>query len=149
MPTSAYPKECIMGTPNASGLKPTAGFTLVEVLVTVTLISAGILVLGGLMMQSARTATAASAVAYQTTELTSEVARLDALPFASLAVGTTCDTVAVSQLPRIRCSTIATVNTKTKRVTVTVTPTGSHAPPAQSVVFERTISGFGNPLNTP
>jgi prepilin-type N-terminal cleavage/methylation domain-containing protein len=144
-----WTRESTMLRPQDSERKQTAGFTLVEILVTVTLISAGILVLGGLMMQSARTATAASAVAYQTTELSSEIARLDALPFANLAVGTTCDTVVASQLPRIRCSTIATVNTKTKRVTVTVTPTGSHAPPAQSVVFERTISGFGNPLNTP
>jgi hypothetical protein len=81
--------------------------------------------------------------------MATELNRLDALPFDQLAVGTTCDTVAVSQLPRIRCSTIATVSAKIKRVTVTLTPTGSHAPPAQSIVFERSISGNGTPLNTP
>jgi prepilin-type N-terminal cleavage/methylation domain-containing protein len=127
----------------------TRGFTLIEVMVTVTLISIGILVLGQLLLQSARTAEAAAAVSYQTAEITSQVTRLDALPFTQLAVGTTCDTVTTSQLPRIRCSTIASLSAKVKRVTVTVTPTGSHAPPAQSVVFERSVSGNGTPLNTP
>src|SRR6476646_1691031 len=125
------------------------GFTLIEILVTITLISVGIMLLGTMLMQSSKTAAAAAAVSYQTAELASSMSQLDALPFDQLAVGTTCDTVAVSQLPRIRCATIATISTKVKRVTVTVTPTGSHAPPAQSVTFDRTISGFGNPLNTP
>jgi prepilin-type N-terminal cleavage/methylation domain-containing protein len=138
-----------MARRQAARRKRQSGFTLVEVLVTITLISTGILVMGGMLMQSARSATAASAVAYQTAELASEIGRLDALPFTSLSAGTTCDTVAASQLPRIRCSTIATVSAKVKRVTVTVTPTGSHAPPAQSVVFERSISGNGTPLSTP
>jgi prepilin-type N-terminal cleavage/methylation domain-containing protein len=128
---------------------PARGFTLIEVMVTITLISIGILVLGWLLLQSARSAEAAAAVSYQTTDLTSQVARLDALPFDQLAAGTTCDTVTASQLPRIRCSTIASLSAKVKRVTVTVTPTGSHAPPAQFVVFERSVSGNGTPLNTP
>ena len=54
-----WTRESTMLRPQDSERKQTAGFTLVEILVTVTLISAGILVLGGLMMQSARTATAA------------------------------------------------------------------------------------------
>jgi prepilin-type N-terminal cleavage/methylation domain-containing protein len=127
----------------------TRGFTLVEVMVTVTILSIGILVLGGMLLRSSKAAEAASAVSFQTAELVTEVARLDALPFDLLAAGTTCDTVAVSQLPRIRCSTITAVSAKVKRVTVTVNPTGSHAPPAQSVVFERSVSGNGTPLNTP
>ena len=125
------------------------GFTLIEILVTITLISVGIMLLGTMLMQSSRTAESTAAMTYQTAEMATTINRLDALPFDQLAAGTTCDTVAVSQLPRIRCATIATITTKVKRVTVTVTPTGSHAPPAQSVTFDRTVSGFGNPLNTP
>jgi prepilin-type N-terminal cleavage/methylation domain-containing protein len=126
-----------------------AGFTLVEVIVTVTLITIGILLLGKMLLQSSRTAESAAAVSYQTAEMASTIGRLDALPFDQLVAGTTCDTVTASQLPRIRCATIADISAKVKRVTVTLTPTGSHAPPARSVVFDRSISGNGTPLNLP
>jgi prepilin-type N-terminal cleavage/methylation domain-containing protein len=141
--------ELLVPHPKRAGISATRGFTLVEVMVTVTLLAVGIIVLGQILMQSSRAATGASAMSYQTAEMATEINRLDALPFDQLAVGTTCDTVAVSQLPRIRCSTIAVVSAKVKRITVTLTPTGSHAPPAQSIVFERSISGNGTPLNTP
>ena len=125
------------------------GFTLIEVMVTVTILAIGVVLLGGMLLRSSTSADAAGAVSYQTADMAAELARLDALPFDQLAAGTTCDTVAVAPLPRIRCSTIAVLTSKIKRVTVTVTPTGSHAPPAHSVVFERSISGNGTPLNTP
>src|SRR6476661_9007510 len=112
----------------ARAYRSDSGFTLIEVMVTVTLMSVGIMVLGAMLMKASRSAASASAVAYQTAEIASELSRLDAMPFDNLAVGTTCDTVATGQLPRIRCSTVATVSAKVKRVTVTVTPTGSHVP---------------------
>jgi prepilin-type N-terminal cleavage/methylation domain-containing protein len=131
-------------------VKHTAGFTLIEVMVTITLMSVGIMVLGGMLLRSARAAGAASAVSYQTAEMGAEVARLDALPFAALAAGTTCDTLAVSQLPRIRCSIVADISAKAKRVTVRVTAIGNPLIPADSVIFERSISGdVVPPLNTP
>ena len=77
------------------------------------------------------------------------VARLDALPFTALAAGTTCDTLAVAQLPRVRCSIVAVVSPKVTRVTVRVTAIGNPLVPADSVIFERSISGNGTPLNTP
>ena len=126
------------------------GFTLVEVLVTITLISTGILVLGGMLLRSARAAGAASAVSYQTAAMAGEVARLDALPFTALAAGTTCDTLAVAQLPRVRCSIVAVVSPKVTRVTVRVTAIGNPLVPADSVIFERSISGDAvPPLSTP
>jgi prepilin-type N-terminal cleavage/methylation domain-containing protein len=125
------------------------GFTLVEVLVTITLLSIGILVLGGMLLRSARAAEAASAVSYQTATMAAEVGRLDALPFDQLVAGTTCDTLAASQLPRIRCSIVAVVSPKVTRVTVRVTAIGNPLIPADSIIFERSISGNGTPLNTP
>jgi prepilin-type N-terminal cleavage/methylation domain-containing protein len=124
------------------------GFTLIEVMVTMTIISIGILVLGGMLLRSSRAAEAASAASYQTAAMTTLASRLDALPFDQLAAGTTCDTVAGPPLPRIRCAVITTVSAKVKRVTVRVTPTGPSLQ-ADSVVFERSISGNGTPLNTP
>ena len=126
------------------------GFTLVEVLVTITLISTGILVLGGMLLRSARAAEAASAISYQTAAMASEVARLDALPFTALAAGTTCDTLAVAQLPRVRCSIVAVVSPKLTRVTVRVAAIGNPLIPADSIIFERSISGDAvPPLSTP
>jgi prepilin-type N-terminal cleavage/methylation domain-containing protein len=125
------------------------GFTLVEVLVTITILSGGILVLGGMLLRSARAAEAASASSYQTAAMATEVARLDALPFDQLVAGTTCDTLATSQLPRIRCSIVAVVSPKVTRVTVRVTAIGNPLIPADSIIFERSISGNGTPLSTP
>jgi prepilin-type N-terminal cleavage/methylation domain-containing protein len=126
------------------------GFTLVEVLVTITLISTGILVLGGMLLRSARAAEAASAISYQTAAMAGEVGRLDAVPFTALAAGTTCDTLAVAQLPRIRCSIIADISAKAKRVTVRVAAIGNPLIPTDSVIFERSISGDATPpLNVP
>jgi prepilin-type N-terminal cleavage/methylation domain-containing protein len=131
-------------------VKHPAGFTLIEVMVTITIMSVGIMVLGGMMMQSARSAGAASAVSYQTAVMGAEVARLDAMPFAALTAGTSCDTLATSQMPRIRCSIVADINAKAKRVTVRVAAIGNALIPTDSVIFERSISGPATPpLFTP
>jgi prepilin-type N-terminal cleavage/methylation domain-containing protein len=125
------------------------GFTLIEVIVSVTLLAIGILVLGGLLLRSTRSAEAASAVSYQTAILAAEVARYDAIPFDQLVAGTTCDTVTTSPLPRIRCTTITNVSTKLREVNVRVTPTDNPLLQPDSVVFDRSISGNGTPLSTP
>lgn len=128
----------------------TSGFTLVEVLISITILAVGILALGTLMARGARTAGAASALNYQTTAIAAEAARLDVIPFASLAAGTTCDTVAGPPLPRIRCRTITNLSAKLRRVSVVVTPTDNPLLRPDSVVFERSISGDAvPPLSTP
>lgn len=127
-----------------------AGFTLIEILVSITILSVGILALGTLMARGARSAGAASAVSYQTTVLGAEAARFDAIPFTALVAGTTCDTVAAPPLPRIRCATITDINPKLRRVSVVVTPTDNPLLQPDSIVFERSISGSATPpLSTP
>lgn len=127
----------------------TGGFTLIEVMVSITILAIGILVLGGLLLRSARTAEAASAVSYQTAALAAEMGRYDALPFDQLVAGTTCTTVTAHPLPHDMCITITNVSAKVRQVKVKVTPTGNPLLPADSVMFERSISGNGTPLNTP
>ena len=122
-----------------------AGFTLIEILVSVTILSGGILALGTLMGRGARSAGAAAALSYQTTVMGAEAARYDAVPFTLLAAGTTCDTVAAPPLPRIRCATITSINPKLRRVSVVVTPTDNPLLQPDSVVFERSISGDATP----
>lgn len=129
-------------TPRA---RQAAGFTLVEILVSITILAVGILALGTLMTRAARSAGAASALSFQTTILGAEAARLDAIPFTALAAGTTCDTVTALPLPRIRCATVTDVNPKLRRVRVMITPTDSTRLRPDSVVFERSISGDAAP----
>lgn len=125
--------------------RPAAGFTLIEILVSITILSVGILALGTLMAKGARSAGAASALSYQTTVLGAEAARFDAIPFTLLVAGTTCDTVAAPPLPRIRCGTITNINPKLRRVRVLVTPTNNPLLRPDSIVFERSISGDAAP----
>jgi prepilin-type N-terminal cleavage/methylation domain-containing protein len=132
--------------------QPTGGFTLIEVLVSLMILSVGTVALSALLLRSAKQATAASHVVYQTAALTSEVGRLGALPFDQLAAGTTCVDVTTGPFLHQRCAVIVDVSAKVKRVTVTVTPTAPTQLQVQSTAFERAISGTSNgtnPLNTP
>jgi len=130
-------------------MRKTDGFTLIEILVSITILAVGILFLGNMLVRSARTAEAASAVSYQVAIMAAEASRLDAVPFAQLAAGTVCDTVITLPLPRIRCNTVTDINPKLKQVKIIVTPTGNMPLAVDSVMFERSISGNGTPLNTP
>lgn len=123
------------------------GFTLIEVMVSIMILSVGSLALGTLLLRGARSATAASAVSYQTAALTGEVGRLDALPFSALGAGTTCVNVTTGPFLHTRCAVIVDVTAKVKRVTVTVTPTPPSNLQPLSSSFERSVSGNAvNPL---
>jgi prepilin-type N-terminal cleavage/methylation domain-containing protein len=125
------------------------GFTLIEVLVSLTIVSVGVLALGNLLVRSIRTAEAASKVSLQTAVMATEAARLDAVPFGLLAAGTTCQTVTALPFPHTLCTTITNISAKLRHVKIVVTPNGQPPMPADSVMFERSISGNGTPLNTP
>jgi prepilin-type N-terminal cleavage/methylation domain-containing protein len=124
------------------------GFTLVEVLVSMTLLSVASLALGTMLFRAARQATAASASAYQTASLSGQVDRLQALPFDQLAAGTTCVTL-TAPVAGTQCTTINTVSAKVKQVTVVMTPSGNPLLHPITTTFTRTISGnAANPLKS-
>jgi prepilin-type N-terminal cleavage/methylation domain-containing protein len=126
------------------------GFTLIEVLVSITILSLSTLALANLLARSSRQATAASALVYQSAALSEEVGRMGAMPFTLLTAGTTCVTVTANPLPHTRCTTITDVSAKRKTVKVKVTPTGNPLLTADSTMFERSISGDAvPPLSTP
>jgi prepilin-type N-terminal cleavage/methylation domain-containing protein len=125
----------------------TGGFTLVEVMVSMTLLSMASLALGTLLFRAARQANATSTASFQTAMVSGEVSRLDAVPFDLLTSGTTCITI-TEPFPGTRCSTINDVSSKVKQVTVVVTPSGNPLLHPITSSFTRTVSGNGNPLNT-
>ena len=132
-----------------SAPRGTGGFTLVEVLVALVLTSLGAVVLGQIMFQAARTARVSASVTYQTAAMTAEVARLDAVPFDSVAAGTTCTTINTPPFPHTRCTTVNNVSSKVKQVIVVVTPSGNSLLRPDTTVVVRTKNGNGSPLNTP
>jgi prepilin-type N-terminal cleavage/methylation domain-containing protein len=134
-------------TTQTSPSQKTGGFTLVEVMVSMTMLAVASLALGSLLFRAARQAGAASTSSYQSAMVSGEVSRLSATPFDLLAPGTTCITV-TTPFPGTRCTTINNVSSKVKQVTVVVTPSGNPLLHPITTSFTRTISGNGNPLKT-
>lgn len=136
-------------TPHTRLAQPTAGFTLIEVLVSMTILSVASLAMGSMLVRATRAAGATSSAAHQTAAMSGAVARLGVLPFDALLAGTTCVTITAVEFPRTECTTILNVSAKIKQVTVVVTPTGNALMLPVTTSFRRTISGNGNPLKTP
>lgn len=126
----------------------TGGFTLVEVLVSMTILSVASLSLGTLLFRVARQAGATSSAAYQTAAVQGALAQYDVLPFDQLTAVTTCVTVTDPAFPHQRCVTIVNLTSKAKTVTVTITPSGNGVLQPIFTTIKRTISGNGNPLKT-
>jgi prepilin-type N-terminal cleavage/methylation domain-containing protein len=136
-------------TTQPSSSQPTGGFTLVEVMVSMTLLSMASLALGTMLFRAARQANATSASSYQTAMVNAEASRLSALPFDQLpAAGTTCVNI-TTPFAGTKCTTINNVSTKVKQVTVVITPSGNPLLQPITSSFTRTISGNGNPLKSP
>jgi prepilin-type N-terminal cleavage/methylation domain-containing protein len=134
-------------SPETETAPKTGGFTLVEVMVSMTMLSVASLALGSLLFRAARQAGAASTASYQSAMISGETSRLGATPFDLLVAGTTCVTV-TTPFPGTRCTTINNVSSKIKQVTVVVTPSGNPLLHPITTSFTRTISGNGNPLKT-
>ncbi len=135
-------------TTSSAPASNSAGFTLIEVMVSMTLLSVASLALGSLLFRATRQAGAASAGVHQTASLSGEVNRLDAMPFDLLAPGTTCLTETTPDLST-KCTTITTISPKVKQVTIVVTPSGNPLLHPITTTFTRAQEGNGKPLNTP
>jgi prepilin-type N-terminal cleavage/methylation domain-containing protein len=135
-------------TTHPSTSQPTGGFTLVEVMVSMTLLAVASLALGTLLFRAARQANAASTASYQTAMINSQASRLSALPFDQLpAAGTTCVNV-TTPFTGTQCTTINNVSSKVKQVTVVITPSGNPLLNTITSTFTRSDSCNSNPLKT-
>lgn len=127
---------------------PESGFSIIELLVAMLLLTLLLLGLVPLSLKVSRMSTQSTALTQRSAALGGEVQRLETLPFDSLAAGTTCASFVSSSFPHTNCVTVSIVNPKTKRLTVVVTPTGGVLG-ADSTVIERSRGSTGNPLNLP
>lgn len=134
-------------TTHASSAKSTGGFTLVEVMVSMTLLSVASLSLGTMLFRAARLANATSTSSYQSAMMSGEVSRVDALPFDQLAAGTTCVNI-TTPFTGTSCTTINNVSAKTKQITIVITPSGNPLLHPITSSITRTVSGNGNPFKT-
>lgn len=130
-------------------LTPQRGFTLIESVVAIVLLSVCALALGGLLARSSRMAVASAQTIHGTAALSTEVARLNALPFAQLpAAGETCTTVTSAPFPHTRCTQLTDVSATVKQLRVRVSPASPDVR-SDTVTFRRSLPG-GNPaLTTP
>jgi prepilin-type N-terminal cleavage/methylation domain-containing protein len=126
-----------------------AGFSLVEIMVAMLILSLTALSLAPLMLRASRTGKAAEAMLYEQAVLSTEVGRLNALPFDQLSTGTTCLTTSTLPLPHTRCTTVTSVYSNVYSVMVVVTPSDSARLKPDSVTFNRTEASTYNPLGTP
>ena len=123
------------------------GFTLIEALAAIILLSLGSLALGSLLTRSSQQSIASASTVQATAAMTTEVGRLNVLPWAQLTAGTTCDTVTTGQMPRVRCTTITDVSTTEKGIRVIVTPRNTTIRP-DTVRIQRTKTDASGPLST-
>ena len=105
--------------------RSTAGFTMVEILVSLVILSFGAMVLGQLMFQGSKASRVRSTATYRTAALTQEVERLGVIPFDMVIVGSSCTTVSAGAFPHSLCTTVTSISTVSRQVTVVVTPTGA------------------------
>jgi prepilin-type N-terminal cleavage/methylation domain-containing protein len=122
------------------------GFTLIEVMVSMTMLSVASLALGTLLFRAARLANATSTKSYQTATLAGAAGRIDALPFDSLAAGTSCVTQTAAPFPHTQCTTVNNVSAKVKTVIIVVSPSGNVLMHPDTTVITRTKAAASNPL---
>ncbi len=123
-----------------------AGTTIVEVVISLTLLAVVLVSLAGLTADAARGSVKVAGGGYREGIMTQEVNRLTTLPFASLAGQAGCTTVSTGVFPHTRCVTVTTINARLTQVRVVVTP-AQPGVPADSVTFERSNPPTYNPLS--
>jgi prepilin-type N-terminal cleavage/methylation domain-containing protein len=114
-----------------------AGFTLVELITTVVVLSFLILGVARMMLPTFRASNQATAAAYRNATLTSEVARMTVMPYGYLTAGTTCVNTPGGVFPNARCTTVTFLTSEVRQIRVVVTPLRATLLAPDTVTFER------------
>ena len=127
------------------------GFTLVEHVITLTVLGIAAAGLAPLMVTTARHTMVTQSGQYEEAALSGMASRYGAMSFAALAVGTTCTNRlgADEPLPRRECITITDSAGVLRLVRLVVTPADTSRLKPDTLVMRRVRTLSSNPLNTP
>ena len=122
------------------------GFTLVEIVVAMMILSVVMVTLAGLTFQTARRALTSQGIDQRQAVLQQQANMMAAVPYDSLGNFTGCTTVS-APFAYTRCVTMTTPVTNVRRMTVIVTPTMSNKWAPDTIQIEKAKPPV-NPLNT-
>lgn len=128
--------------------KSPSGFILLEVLVAMVLLGLVLSSLAAMMFAVSKRSIISTGFAYRNAVLMQEVNRLEALPYDSLAVGSSSVTVSTLPYPHTRIVTITAPEPKAKQVKVVITPSNAIYRP-DTIRFRRTLPATTTALNQP
>ena len=117
--------------------KPRSGFVLLEVIVAMFILTLILSSLAALMYQVSRRSFLNIGGAYRNGVLLQEVNRLEALPYDSLAIGTSTATVTALPYLYTRTVTITNPGSNVKTITLVIAPSNSLYRP-DTATFTRT-----------
>jgi prepilin-type N-terminal cleavage/methylation domain-containing protein len=123
------------------------GFSLVETLVGMTLISIAIISVARLDYNVMRRTLDVARLSYGNATMLRQVNRFVALNYDSLDAHAGCVTVTTGPTPNTACATVTTPSAGVKQVTIIRTLTGTTARP-DTVIVQRTSASGVNPFNT-
>jgi prepilin-type N-terminal cleavage/methylation domain-containing protein len=121
-----------------------AGFSLLEVIVSLTILSGAIISIAAATAVLARLTTDASSTVQRSATVSEAASTLTAVPWADLPTTTDCTNVS-GTVQVEKCVTVENLSVNRKRFTIIVTSTMG----ADTTVVERQRSGGGNPFNSP
>jgi prepilin-type N-terminal cleavage/methylation domain-containing protein len=133
---------------NDKSAKQRKGFVIVEVIVAMVLLAIAVTSLAALLYSVSQSGMIATGNAYRNGVLMNEVNRLEGIPYDSIAVGTTSDTVSIAPYPHKRVITVTEpIANSIKTVKVIITPTNLRYKP-DTVSFTRTKAKTSKALCT-
>jgi len=120
-------------------------------MVAITILSVVLLALGSLMFQASRDMNRSGAIAYRSAAQQSAAAWANGLPWDSLHVPpggpVGCITDTAGQLTYTRCTILAQMTNKLKRLIVVITPTGRLIAPPDTITVDRNKTLVGSPFH--
>ena len=118
-----------------------AGFSLIEVIVSLTLLSVALMGLAGLTAAAARRATSVARVSTVAQILTQQVNRIGAVPYDSLPLGITCKSITTNGFGYLRCVRVDSLQLKLKQITLAIIPNSTAFKPVTEIFHRSRPTG--------
>ena len=100
------------------------GFSLIEVMIALTIMSVVLLALGGLMFQVSQHSRTSAARTYRTAAVQKVAGQIQSLPWASIDGASGCTADSSGLMAYNRCISVTSTSADLKEVYVVITPTG-------------------------